>query len=237
MVVSRDDDSKILGPGWIEVASGLWERTNADGRKSHIRRLTDGTFQVSVQHDEGVFAALSNMPNADVREVRSGKRAKYFAWMPHTEPEIERRHARIESLVGPIKEHIAAGRLAGVVADDVTALMAGFAEILAESIESGRSEVVRAAKGVDLEHSDLRRRGPEARLVKNKLIAAKAAAKVGALELWKERNAGEHPKLRTVEQFATEVMRRWPVLTSAKVICGWSARWTKEVKDGKNPVC
>lgn len=65
----------------------------------------------------------------------------------------------------------------------------------------------------------------------------KAAAKAGALELWKERNAGKHPKLRTVEQFATEAMRRWPVLTSAKVICGWSAQWAKAVKAGKNPAC
>ena len=65
----------------------------------------------------------------------------------------------------------------------------------------------------------------------------KSKAKSEALDLWKERQAGKHPKLRTVEQFATEVMRRWPVLTSSKVICGWSAKWTKEVQLGKNPAC
>lgn len=65
----------------------------------------------------------------------------------------------------------------------------------------------------------------------------KAAAKARALELWKERNAGKHPKLRTVEQFATEVMRRWPVLTSPKVICGWSATWSKQVAAGQTPSC
>ena len=65
----------------------------------------------------------------------------------------------------------------------------------------------------------------------------KAEAKAGALELWKERHAGKHPKLRTVEQYATEVMHRWPILQSSTVICRWSAKWTKEVKAGKNPLC
>lgn len=63
----------------------------------------------------------------------------------------------------------------------------------------------------------------------------KQAAKAGALALWNDRRAGKHPKLRTVEQYALEVMRRWPVLTSAKVICGWSAKWTKDVREGRTP--
>ncbi len=63
----------------------------------------------------------------------------------------------------------------------------------------------------------------------------KQAAKSGALELWKERNAGGHPKLRTVEQFATEVMQRWPVLTSSNVIRRWSAEWSKTVREGRDP--
>ncbi len=63
----------------------------------------------------------------------------------------------------------------------------------------------------------------------------KQLAKTQALGLWLERHAGAHPRLRTVEQFATEVMHRWPVLTSSKVICGWSAQWTREVSDGKHP--
>lgn len=65
----------------------------------------------------------------------------------------------------------------------------------------------------------------------------KYLAKVDALELWKERHAGKHPNLRTVEQFAAEVMRRCPVLNSPKVICGWSAKWTKEAKAGRIPAC
>lgn len=63
----------------------------------------------------------------------------------------------------------------------------------------------------------------------------KQEAKANALALWKERDAGKRPELRTVEQFATEVMRLWPVLTSHKVICGWSSNWTKEARAGKTP--
>lgn len=63
----------------------------------------------------------------------------------------------------------------------------------------------------------------------------KQAAKVDALALWKEWKNAKHPRLRTTEQFAIEVMRRWPVLESAKVICGWSARWNKATKAGNTP--
>ena len=63
----------------------------------------------------------------------------------------------------------------------------------------------------------------------------KTAAKAEALALWIERKNGKHPRLGTVEQFATEVMRRWPVLTSSKVICGWSTEWEKQVKAGESP--
>jgi hypothetical protein len=69
------------------------------------------------------------------------------------------------------------------------------------------------------------------------LADPKQAAKAGAMALWIERREGKHPRLRTVEQFATEVMRRWPVLQSAKVICGWSAEWTKLAQSGKTPGC
>lgn len=58
----------------------------------------------------------------------------------------------------------------------------------------------------------------------------KASAKAEALKLWQDRRAGKYPKLRTNEQFAMECMRRWPVLTSAKVICGWCTEWNKAAK-------
>jgi hypothetical protein len=55
-------------------------------------------------------------------------------------------------------------------------------------------------------------------------------AKAEAQKLWQERHAGKHPKLGTNEKFATECMRRWPVLKSAKVILGWCTDWNKEAK-------
>lgn len=58
----------------------------------------------------------------------------------------------------------------------------------------------------------------------------KQRAKTKAKKLWQERRAGKHPKLRTQEQFAAEVMRRWPELTSSRVICGWCTQWNKEAK-------
>ncbi|MBD9537310.1 hypothetical protein IB227_15785 [Stenotrophomonas sp. STM01] len=57
----------------------------------------------------------------------------------------------------------------------------------------------------------------------------KQAAKAQAKELWKEWKGGRHPKLRTTEHFATEVMRRWPVLKNAETIRKWSAAWRKEL--------
>lgn len=58
----------------------------------------------------------------------------------------------------------------------------------------------------------------------------KQAAKTEAFKLWQERYAGQHPRLRTNEQFAIECMRRWPVLTSSKVITGWCTEWNKQSK-------
>jgi hypothetical protein len=58
----------------------------------------------------------------------------------------------------------------------------------------------------------------------------KQAARNKAHQLWLERYHGKHPALRTNEQFATEVMRRWPVLLSSKVICGWCTDWARDMK-------
>lgn len=82
-----------------------------------------------------------------------------------------------------------------------------------------------------LENQRARRRGAKKRLEND----PRQAAKVGALQLWLERHEGKHPRLRTVEQYAIEVMRRWPVLTSVKVICGWSAAWSRDVREGRTP--
>jgi len=63
----------------------------------------------------------------------------------------------------------------------------------------------------------------------------KQVAKAEAFELWQTRRAGQHKRLRTNEQFATETMRRWPVLTSSKVICGWCTAWEKEARAKETP--
>lgn len=72
------------------------------------------------------------------------------------------------------------------------------------------------------------RQGGRAKLAKNPEAAAKERAKTAALALWKEREAGKHPKLRTEDQFAIEVCRRWPVLTSIAVVKKWSTSWRAE---------
>jgi hypothetical protein len=82
---------------------------------------------------------------------------------------------------------------------------------------------------VRLEITERARRGGEARHASD----PKQSAKKEAFKLWKERHAGKHPKLRTNEQFASECMRRWPVLTSAKNILGWCTEWNKQAKAGK----
>ena len=62
----------------------------------------------------------------------------------------------------------------------------------------------------------------------------RSIAKQGAFALWQERRAGRHPKLRTNEQFATECMRRWPDLTSAKVILGWCTLWNRQARESQS---
>jgi len=61
----------------------------------------------------------------------------------------------------------------------------------------------------------------------------KQKAKAEVEKLWLERHCGKHKKLRTNEQFAAECLRRWPVLTSSKVICGWCTTLTASVKSKK----
>ena len=74
--------------------------------------------------------------------------------------------------------------------------------------------------------SEQARAGGQKRWANDKKTAAKAEAYV----LWQERRKGNHPKLRTNEHFATECLRRWPVLTSSKTILGWCTEWEREAK-------
>lgn len=66
----------------------------------------------------------------------------------------------------------------------------------------------------------------KARLANDPKQQAKALTK----QFWLDWKAGKHPSIRTVERFATEAMRRTPILESANVIRRWSADWGRELK-------
>jgi hypothetical protein len=69
--------------------------------------------------------------------------------------------------------------------------------------------------------------GARAKLAKD----PKQAAKVEVKKHWEKWKTGRLSKnIKTTEQFAMDCMRQWPTLTSAKVICGWSAAWNKETR-------
>lgn len=116
-------------------------------------------------------------------------------------------------------------------ANDRVTYSAEFHRHMAQAAKEGEARIALEL----IENRKARQRGAAVKLANDR--DGTQAAKAAALELWKERYAGKHPKLRTVEQFATEVMRRWPVLKSSKVICGWSAKWSSEVRAGRTPVC
>ena len=109
-------------------------------------------------------------------------------------------------------------------------LHAGNKQELEAALRAQRAVALEYAREV-LDNRQARRLGAKRRLEND----PKQMAKAGALQLWLERHEGRHPRLRTVEQYAIEVMRRWPVLTSSKVITGWSAQWSKDVRAGRTP--
>lgn len=76
------------------------------------------------------------------------------------------------------------------------------------------------------EISSRARHGALKRLEKDPKQEAKSLTK----KFWLEWKAGKHPNIRTVERFATEAMRRTPILESANVIRRWSAAWSRESK-------
>lgn len=86
-----------------------------------------------------------------------------------------------------------------------------------------RRDATRLAKA----RSELGRIGAAAKLKNDPKQLAKAEVE----SFWMEWKAGKHPKLKTTERFATEAIRRFPVLTSSKVICDWSATWNKAAKE------
>jgi hypothetical protein len=75
-----------------------------------------------------------------------------------------------------------------------------------------------------------RRSGGVNKQTQNATAMQKAKAIQESREMWAEREAGKHPKLRTEDQFAMEVARRWPAIASISSIKKRSAEWRKEKK-------
>ena len=70
---------------------------------------------------------------------------------------------------------------------------------------------------------------------KNPTAKAKYAVRQKAFELWEKREHGrlqpEHrTALRTEEQFAMEVVRLWPDLTTIGTVRKWSTEWRKQAR-------
>lgn len=78
--------------------------------------------------------------------------------------------------------------------------------------------------------SENARKGGLAKLEKNPAAREKAAAIAESKVLWQERETGKHKKLRTEDQFAMEVAKRWPVIASISAIKKRSSRWRREAK-------
>ena len=155
---------------------------------------------------------------------------KSLVMSKQTSPEHQARVAELTAIVDRILSLIKQG---GHFSDDakgaVTDLLRHYGSELSRTQEEHRKRLLWAF-GVQEEMAvEPRRKGAAARLAKDPTARAKQQAKGETRKLWHERRLGKHPKLRTNEQFATEAMRRWPVLTSSKVICGWCTKWNKEV--------
>lgn len=116
---------------------------------------------------------------------------------------------------------------------EMTSRMYVMAEALQKGMLDYQAKIASELASKVAATTDARKRGIASKLAKDPIQAIKPHV----LTLWKERDAGKHPKLRRVQDFAAEAMRRWPVLTNAKTIEGWSAKWTKQVKAGDNPSC
>jgi hypothetical protein len=86
------------------------------------------------------------------------------------------------------------------------------------------------ARGIVCQHAAGPSAGGDAKARNN---PAKAESITASKILWQEREDGKHPKLRTEEQFALEVMRRWPLLSSISATKGRSTKWREEARKRK----
>jgi hypothetical protein len=198
----------------------------------------DGMTELVFSKDSGItIDSLSKSFGGELRYLDAKKRKRAVMWVPFATPEHEARAAELSGLLSKVVGRIRSGEISGESAEEIGALIAWLAQDMRRQSEARRHEVFSLVSATAEIDTESRRKGARGKLEKNAEAAAKSAAKKSALVLWQERRHGQHPKLRTVEQFAIEVMRRWPILTSPKVICGWSSNWTKAIKKGRIPVC
>lgn len=100
------------------------------------------------------------------------------------------------------------------------------ADIVAKkAVNDASDELIELLKAVPSENA---RKGALAKLEKNPEARAKAAAIAASKVLWQERESGKHKKLRTEDQFAMEVAKRWPVIASIAAIKKRSSQWRRE---------
>lgn len=202
-----------------------------------IEYRSDGMMVVTMSKESGITLDSIEATGAEVRPLNN-KRTAAVVWIPGTaSEEHDKRVCELESTLAEVVGHLKDGSIAGEAALAVKRLISWLAADVSQRLKDKRDEFFSAAAAVKEMDTDARRKGGKQKLIKNPDAKAKADAKAGALELWKEWQHAKHPNLRRVQDFATEVMRRWPILTSAKVIEGWSAKWTKQAKAGHNPSC
>jgi hypothetical protein len=98
---------------------------------------------------------------------------------------------------------------------------------LAEAVKVVASGAMMLVQGVTAVYSMQRRAGGLKKTAENETAKAKARAIRESQLLWLEREDGKHPKLRTEDQFAMEVARRWPIISSISAIKKRSAEWRR----------
>lgn len=177
-----------------------------------------------------VFAKSTGI---DFRYVDGGEN-KAIVWTPGVH--VAGHTARLEevkALIERVLAHTKTGAISKAAKADVLEMFKWLLNDYSAQLERSRSQAQMTAALVAEIDALAKRKGARVKLAND----PKQEAKREALRLWLERHEGKCPKLRTVEQFATEVMRRWPILKSSTVICGWSAKWSKAIKAGETPAC
>jgi hypothetical protein len=194
--------------------------------------------KVAIPKGTKVEPLMKSFGDKKIGEIKRGKLHVGFYVSLESNPKIKNLIDNVEDTLFTLANLIDQG---GAKEDAIKALnenaKAWF--LLVEEKDSKDSNVMESFRRIvqlaDLARSSEAGLGAIAKLKND--VDGKQAAKQGVLLFWLERHNGKQRRLKTVEQFAIESMKRWPVLKSAKVICGWSAGWSRAIKSGKTPVC